>query len=264
MGPTSVGPTSATPPAWVGASGRAATGTPDRRREHSGFGAARGRACHWAPDGIRLHKAQGGGDRGGLAYDHGRAARRMRGARGWGHRCHQGRRLERGAQSPALPWAAAKDGLDRRAARRSRTPIPHPGARRRAHARASQDPGARISVPSFRAAGVNPGSKAQKLPSYRGVSEQRGPAEPELGGHSGPFPGRSVSSPPSLSAGRVGNTTAAQPPPPGCEMGDWPRRPPRSLPAGDCGRPLLRGPGISLHLTGRRFTTKSPRKLPSQ
>lgn len=59
------------------------------------------------------------------------ARRGMRGARGWGHRRHrhQGRRLERGAQSPARPREAAKDGLDRRAARRPHTRAPTPGLR---------------------------------------------------------------------------------------------------------------------------------------
>lgn len=189
--------------------------------------------------------------------------RRMREARVWGHRCHRGRRLERGAQSPARPRAAAKDGLDRRAARRPRTPAPTrgsaPGPRQ-----SLTRPGADISVPSFRT-GVNPGSKAQKLPPYRGESKQREPAglRPAgraLGALLGPLRLQSTLPPGS----RVTSATAAHPPPPGCEMGDWPQRPPRFLPARDCGRPLPRGPGISLHLTGRRFTTKSPQKLPSQ
>lgn len=145
------------------------------RTQGSGLGAARGRACHWAPDGLRLHKAQGGGGRGARRVTAaGPRGRRMREARVWGHRCHRGRRLERGAQSPERPRAAAKDGLDRRAARRPRTPAPTrgsaPGPRQ-----SLTRPGADISVPSFRT-GVNPGSKAQKLPPYRGESKQREPA----------------------------------------------------------------------------------------
>lgn len=114
--------------------------------------------------GLRLHKAQGGGGRGGSACDRGGAARRgARGARGWGrHRC-RGRRLERGAQSPARPRAAAKGGLDRLAARRPRAPsppgprLPAPGPQRPARGSAAPRPrGQRLRDPGAVYLGVLP------------------------------------------------------------------------------------------------------------
>lgn len=56
-------------------------------------------------------------------------------------------------------------------------------------------PGAGVSVPSFRAARVDPGGSAEKLPPFRGASERRGPAALGPRWLSGPFPGRSVSGP---------------------------------------------------------------------
>lgn len=127
-------------------------------------------------------------------------------------------------------------------------------------------PGAGVSVPSFRAARVDPGGSAEKLPPFRGASERRGPAA------LGPRWGRAGSRGPSQAARSPGLSAGGQSQQHDDRTSTGPRMRSRGLapttPAVSSGPGLWaaapRGPGISLHLAGRRFTTKSPRKLPSQ
>lgn len=168
------------------------------------------------------------------------ARRGMRGSRGWGHRRHRGRRLERGAKSPARPREAAKDGLDRRAARRPHARAPTPGLRA---GPAPEPPGTRAlgcrlppseEQEKSRRKSRQQGTETSSLPR-RECAEGARWAGAALAPGALPRPLRLQSS---LPAARVSSTTAARPPTPGCEVGDRPRRPPRSLPARDCGRPL--------------------------
>lgn len=190
------------------------------------------------------------------------ARRGMRGARGWGHRRHRGRRLERGAKSPARLREAAKDGLDRRAARRPHARAPTPGLRA---GPAPEPPGTRALgcrlPPSEEQEKIRAAGHRNFLPSAArvrrggplgwGRAGSRGPSQaapsPVLspGGQSQQHDGRTSTNPRMRSRGPAPTTPAVSSGP-----GLWAAAP--------------RGPGISLHLAGRRFTTKSPRKLPSQ
>lgn len=186
------GPARPTPrrfPAWRAA----ATGTPGR----AGPAALRARGDEAAPvtrpragSGSTKRRAEAAG-RLGVRPRRGRAAR---GARGWGgrrrgRRPNGARRAEPGGRGrlQKAAWIAAPPAGPR--------PAPTPRLRAGPAARASRDPGAGTAASSFLTAGGDPGSEAQKLPPYRGEREQRAPAGPGPGRHSGPFPGRS--SPPS-------------------------------------------------------------------
>lgn len=229
----------------------AATGTRGRRGPHSGSGwreaAPVTRLALGFGLGLRLHKAQGGG---------GRAARRVTaaGPRGAGRgagaaAAAAGGGGRSGAQSPARPRAAAKGGLDRRAARR-------PGCGLRPEA--PRGTPARYLGFLLPNSGSRPGRRSTETSS----PPRRARAEGARGAGSGlgPSPGCSVSGPPpgrAESAAHARRTRAAK-------RGGLAPTTPEVPPAQDCGWPLPPGPGLSRHLAGRRFTTKSPRKLPSQ
>lgn len=172
--------------------GPAATGTP--RRPHSGSGRREA-----APvTRLQLHKAQGGGGRGGSACDRGGAARRgTRGAEGAGLGPPPLPGEEAGAQR-AEPGAAA-GGCKRR-----------PGLPCRPSAPSSSPPGPQPEAPrpeplgprSLQTAGVNPSSKAQKLPPYRGECEQRAPVGPAAGRATTRDPSQAAPSPVLLPGGQ--------------------------------------------------------------
>lgn len=193
------------------------------------------------------------------------ARRGMRGARGWGHRRHRGRRLERGAKSPARPREAAKDGLDRRAARRPHARAPTPGLRA---GPAPEPPGTRAlgcrlppseEQEKSRRKSRQQGTETSSLPR-RECAEGARWAGAALAPGALPRPLRLQSSPGGQSQQHDGRTSTNP------RMRS--RGPAPTTPAVSSGPGLWaaapRGPGISLHLAGRRFTTKSPRKLPSQ
>lgn len=140
---------------------------------------------------MQLHKAQGGGGRGGSACD--RGAARDAGGAGLGPPPPPPPGEEAGAWG-SEPGAAA-GGCKRRPGSPRCPPAPHSGPHPGAPRRSLPGPGAGVSVPSFRAARVDPGGSAEKLPPFRGASERRGPAALGPRWLSGPFPGRSVSGP---------------------------------------------------------------------